>query len=311
MKSLRILVTGGAGFIGSNIADAFVDAGHSVVVVDNLSSGKRRNINPRATFYKADISDAKKMQEIFRKESINLLNHHAAQIDVRKSVADPACDARINVIGTLNLLEAAKNTGVGKVIFASSGGTIYGECGKNAPPETAPANPLSPYGITKHTVEFYLKYYAKLFGMKFTVLRYANVYGPRQDPHGEAGVVAIFSQRMLKDEKLFIYGNGKQTRDYVFVGDVVRANIAALIKGDNEIINIGTGELTSVNDLYRKMAGIIEYKRPAVYKPARPGELSKSFLNFKKATKILRWRPQVGLNEGLRKTIEYFKGDCR
>jgi UDP-glucose 4-epimerase len=305
---MKILVTGGAGFIGSNISDALIGAGHKVVIVDNLSSGKKANINPRATFYKADITDSKKINEIFRKEKIDILDHHAAQIDVRKSVADPSFDARTNILGTLNLLEAAKNNGVKKVIFASSGGTIYGECGKSAPDEKALARPLSPYGITKHTVEFYLNFYAQLYGMKFTVLRYANVYGPRQDPHGEAGVVAIFSQRMLNNEELAIFGDGKQTRDYVYVGDVVKANLAAISRGDNEIINVGTGILTSVNALYREMAKIISYSKKPVYKPARAGELFKSFLNNRKARKVLGWEPKTALHEGLGKTIEYFRG---
>jgi UDP-glucose 4-epimerase len=304
---MKILVTGGAGFIGSNITDAYVKAGHSVVVVDDLSSGKTGNINPKAKYYKADIGDKKKIADIFKKEKIEVVNHHAAQIDVRKSVADPGYDARINIIGTLNILEAARNFKVKKVLFASSGGTIYGECGRKAPDEHAQANPLSPYGITKHTVEIYLKYYAHLYGMRYTVLRYANVYGPRQDPHGEAGVVAIFSQRMLNDEELFVFGDGKQTRDYVFVGDVVRANVAALRKGDNEIINIGTGQLTSVNGLVDAMGKITEYTNKPIYKPARPGELMKSYLDNKKAKKILNWAPEVELRDGLRKTVEYFK----
>jgi UDP-glucose 4-epimerase len=236
MQKLKILITGGAGFIASNITDAYVALGHKVVIVDNLSSGKKRNINPHAAFYKVDITDAAKLRSVFLKEKPDIVNHHAAQIDVRKSVADPVYDARINIIGTLNLLENCKATGVKKVIFASSGGTIYGECGKNAPDEGAPGKPLSPYGITKHTVEFYLSYYSALFGLTYTVLRYANVYGPRQDPHGEAGVVAIFTERMLHDKDLFIFGNGRQTRDYVFVGDVVRANVSALKRGHNEII---------------------------------------------------------------------------
>ncbi|HBU69835.1 MAG TPA: UDP-glucose 4-epimerase [Elusimicrobia bacterium] len=306
MKKLKILITGGAGFIASNIADAYIANGHSVTIVDNLSSGSMRNVNKKAKFVKADITNKPAIKKVFKSGKFDILNHHAAQIDVRKSVEDPAFDARVNILGTLNLLENCKEHGVGKVIFASSGGTIYGECSAKAPDETADANPLSPYGITKYAVEVYLRYYASLFGLKYTILRYANVYGPRQDPHGEAGVVAIFSQKMLKNEKLNIFGNGRQTRDYVFVGDVVRANVLALSKADNQIINIGTAKLTSVNQLFKNMASLSGYKNKPAYKPARPGELFKSFLNYGKAKKVLGWQPAVSLQEGLGRTIRFF-----
>jgi len=303
---MKILITGGAGFIGSNIADAYLNAGHKVVIVDNLCSGKKENIPAKAEFYKADITDAAKIKSVFLKEKPEVVSHHAAQIDVRTSVSDPAYDARINIIGSLNVLEAARNAGTKKIIFSSSGGTIYGECGKTAPDEKAAARPLSPYGITKHSLEFYLNFYYVLYGMKFTILRYANVYGPRQDPHGEAGVVAIFSQRMLDNESLFIFGNGGQTRDYVYVGDVVSANLKALNAGHNQIINIGTGRLTSVNALFRQMASLKGYEKKAVYKPARAGELMRSFLDCRKAKKVLRWQPSMPIEKGLKETIEYF-----
>ncbi|OGS34963.1 MAG: UDP-glucose 4-epimerase [Elusimicrobia bacterium RIFOXYB2_FULL_49_7] len=305
---MKVLVTGGAGFIGSNIVDAFVKAGHSVSVVDNLSSGNIKNVSPIADFFKADITHIPKIKQLFAKGKFDVVCHHAAQIDVRKSIADPAFDAQVNILGTLNILENAKNYGVKKIIFASSGGTIYGECGKQAPDETATGRPISPYGIAKHSIEFYLRYYSLIHGMRYTVLRYANVYGPRQDPHGEAGVVAIFSQKMLGGEKLTIFGDGKQTRDYVFVGDVVRANVSALTKGHNEIINIGTGVLTSVNGLFHSMARITHYDHKPQYKPARAGELLKSFLNYQKAKKILGWEPKVTLGSGLKQTIDYFSG---
>lgn len=304
---MKILVTGGAGFIGSNIVDACVGAGHSVSVIDNLSSGRKENLNPMAGFFNVDITDSKKISDIFAKEKFDVVCHHAAQIDVRKSVADPVFDASVNVLGTLNLLEASKTNKVRKFIFASSGGTIYGECGDKAPDESFPANPLSPYGIAKHTVEFYLKYYSSLFGIKYTSLRYGNVYGPRQDPHGEAGVVAIFSNAMLDNKELYIFGDGNQMRDYVYVADVVRANIIALDKGDNEIINIGTGVLTSVNELYNEMAQLSGYKKKPVAMPARKGELFKSFLDSSKAKKVLGWQPQVSIKEGLAETLEYFE----
>lgn len=307
MKKNKILVTGGAGFIGSNIVDAYINAGHSVAVMDNLSSGKKANVNSRARFYRVDITNAPGVRKVFAKERFDIVSHHAAQIDVRKSVADPGFDAKINILGALNVLEAARSAGVKKVIFSSSGGTIYGECGRKAPDEKFPGRPISPYGITKFALEFYLKYYAAIYGMKYTCLRYANVYGPRQDPHGEAGVVAIFSERMLKNDDLFIFGDGKQERDYVFVGDVVRANVLALDKGDNEIINVGTKVLTSVNGLFREMAKASGYSRKPVYKPARPGELMKSYLGVSKARTVLGWKPVVPLSEGLKRTIDYFR----
>ena len=304
---MKILVSGGAGFIGSNLVDAFIKRGHSVAVVDNLSSGKKQNVNPRARFYKTDITDAKAIEAVFKKERPQVLSHLAAQIDVRRSVAEPRFDADVNIGGTLNMLESGRKYGLKKVIFSSSGGTIYGECGARPPTESVPGNPLSPYGIGKFTIEFYLKFYAEIYGIRYTALRYANVYGPRQDPHGEAGVVAIFAQRMLKGEDILVFGDGKQTRDYVFVGDVVDANVRALTRGHNDIFNIGTGKLTSVIDLARVMGSIIGYQKKPVKKPARPGELMRSFLDFHKAGKHLGWKPSVTLSDGLATTIDYFK----
>ncbi|MDD5132480.1 MAG: SDR family NAD(P)-dependent oxidoreductase [bacterium] len=306
---MKILVTGGAGFIGSNIADAFIAAGHKVVIIDNLSSGKLRNVNKKAKFYQVDIRDIGKVNDVFKRERFDVINHHAAQIDVRKSVQDPIFDAQVNVLGTLNLLENCVKHKVKKVIFASSGGVMYGECGKNPPTETIPANPLSPYGVSKHTTEVYLRYYAATYGLKYLVFRYGNVYGPRQDPHGEAGVVAIFIQRIMSNAEINIFGNGKQLRDYVFVGDVVRANLRGLQKGLNEIINIGTQKASSVNTLFDELSLITGYSRKAIYKPPRLGELQKSFLNAGKAKKILGWQSIVSFKEGLAKTVEYFKNN--
>ena len=212
----------------------------------------------------------------------------------------------MNILGALNILENAKKNGVKKVIFASSGGTIYGECGSKAPDEKAYADPLSPYGIAKYSVEYYLKYYRAVYGLKYTILRYGNVFGPRQDPHGEAGVIAIFSGKMLKGERVTVFGDGKQMRDYVYVADVVRANVLALKKGDNEIINIGTQQATSVNRLVQEMSRITCLNEKPLYKPARTGELFRSFLAIKKAGRVLGWKPEVPLYEGLKKTIEYF-----
>ena len=302
---MKILVTGGAGFIGSNIADAYVASGHKVVIIDNLSSGKRSNINPKARFYQLDVN-SDKIDAVFSKEKFDVVNHHAAQIDVRKSVEDPGFDAKVNILGALNILENARKNAVKKVIFASSGGTIYGECGSKAPDEKAKGDPISPYGIAKYSVEFYLKYYRAVHGLSYTILRYANVYGPRQDPYGEAGVIAIFSGKMLNGKGVIVFGEGKQMRDYVYVGDVVRANVMALKKGDNEIINIGTGKTTSVNQLVSEMSQITGLKEKPVHKPARAGELFKSFLNVGKAGRVLSWKPEVPLYAGLKKTIEYF-----
>lgn len=304
---MKILVTGGAGFIGSNIADELILKKHEVVIVDNLATGNIKNVNKKAKFYKVSICNKKKIDEIFRKEKIDIVIHNAAQLDVRKSVEDPYFDADVNIKGTLNILEACKNTKVKKIIFASSGGTIYGECGKKAPDEKAFANPLSPYGVAKLSVEHYIKAYSSLYGLKYTILRYANVYGQRQDENGEAGVVAIFIGKMIKDKEIFVFGDGKQLRDYVNVKDVVNANIKALTKANNEVINIGTNKTTSVIELVKELSKITGYNKKPIFKPKRSGELFKSFLNIYKAKKMLNWKPQVSIVEGLRNTVNYFK----
>ena len=304
---MKILVTGGAGFIGSNIVDELIEKKHKVVIVDNLATGNIKNVNKKAKFYKVSVCDKKKIDEIFKKEKIDIVIHHAAQLDVRKSVADPCFDADVNIKGTLNILEACKNTKVKKIIFASSGGTIYGECGSKAPDEKAFANPLSPYGVAKLSVEHYIKAYSALFGLKYTVLRYANVYGPRQDANGEAGVVAIFIGKMTQNKDIFIFGDGKQLRDYVYVKDVVSANIKALTKGNNEVINIGTNKTTSVTKLAQELSKVIGYTKKPIFKPKRNGELFKSFLNISKAKKVLGWQPKVDISKGLKYTVDYFK----
>lgn len=304
---MKVLVTGGAGFIGSNIVDALVEKKHKVAIVDNLATGNMKNVNKKAKFYKVSVTDFNKIENIFKKEKFDVVIHHAAQLDVRKSVADPSFDADVNIKGTINILEACKRTKVKKIIFASSGGTIYGECSSKAPDEKAFANPLSPYGVAKLSVEHYIKCYSALYGLKYTVLRYANVYGPRQDPFGEAGVVAIFIGKMLKNEPVFIFGDGKQLRDYVYVKDVVSANLKALTKGNNEIINIGTHKTFSVNQLEKELAKITNYQNKPIYKPKRSGELLKSFLNVLKAKKILNWQPKTDIVTGLKNTVEFFK----
>lgn len=303
---MKILVTGGAGFIGSSIVDALILKNHKVAIVDDLSTGNLKNINKKAKFYKFSITDRQKINGMFKKEKFDVVIHHAAQLDVRKSVEDPLFDADVNIKGSLNILEACKNTKVKKIIFASSGGTMYGECSGKAPDEKTPANPLSPYGVAKNSVENYIKSYSAIYGLKYTVLRYANVYGPRQDPHGEAGVVAIFIGKMLKNEPVKIFGDGRQMRDYVFVSDVVEANLRALTKGENEIINIGTQTVFSVNALAKEIAAVIKYGQKPEYMPKRSGELFRNFLNISKAAKVLGWKPRVDIKTGLKKTVEYF-----
>jgi UDP-glucose 4-epimerase len=304
---LKIIVTGGAGFIGSNIVDALVEKKHSVVVIDNLYSGKKENVNKQSTFYKVDICDQKKVLEIFKQEKPQVVIHNAAQIDVRKSITDPIFDVNVNIIGSINILSACVQTKVKKIIFASSGGTIYGECKVIAPKEDSMPNPLSPYGIAKNSVENYIKFYSEIYGLEYTILRYGNVFGPRQDPHGEAGVVAIFSEKMLKNEDIIVFGDGKQMRDYIYVFDVVDANLKSLTKGRNEVINIGRAKPISVNKLVEIMCKVSGYKKKAIRKPKRDGELFKSFLSINKAKKVLDWSPKINLDKGIKTTIEYFK----
>lgn len=303
---MNILVTGGAGFIGSHVVDAYIEEGHNVIVVDNLYSGSIENLNPKATFYQLDIRD-KEIEEIFSGEKIDVVNHHAAQMDVRKSVEDPIFDADVNIIGSLNLLENCVKHGVKKFIFASTGGAIYGEQDYFPADENHPTRPLSPYGITKLAIEKYLYYYGEVHGLKYVVLRYANIYGPRQNPHGEAGVVAIFTGKMLKGEQPIINGDGLQTRDYTYVGDVVRANVLALDYDKNEIFNIGTGVETDVNTLFKKLKELTKSDCEEVHGPPKPGEQRRSVISYKKIEKELGWRPEVTLDEGLRLTVEFFK----
>jgi UDP-glucose 4-epimerase len=303
---VNILVTGGAGFIASHIVDAYVNAGHSVVVVDDLSSGSRENLNPKAEFVHLDIRKGE-LRELFDRISFDVVNHHAAQMDVRKSVDDPQFDAGVNVLGGLNVFQAAKATGVKKIIFSSTGGAIYGEQDEFPATEAHPLRPLSPYGITKLTTEKYLFYYKEVHGIDHLILRYANIYGPRQNPHGEAGVVAIFAKKMLEGDTPTINGDGKQTRDYVFVGDVVRANVLALNSKGSNIFNIGTGIETDVNQLFQTLR---EWLNPACQEhhgPAKQGEQMRSVISSAKIGKELGWVPQIGLSEGLRQTAEYFK----
>jgi UDP-glucose 4-epimerase len=303
----KILITGGAGFIGSHVADGYLALGHEVVVVDDLSTGHRSNLSHRARLYEVDLTDAAALARILERERPDVVNHHAAQKSVRVSVEDPAEDARINIIGSLRLLELSRRHGVRKVIFISTGGAIYGEEVPIPTPEEAPARPVSPYGIAKLSVEHYLYYYGVQFGMPHVVLRYANVYGPRQDPHGEAGVVAIFVERLLDGQECTIYGDGEQTRDYVYVGDLVRANVAALDGKMQGIYNIGTGRETSVNELYQRLQAVMRVERPPRYAPARPGEQRRSAVDITKAAREMDWHPEIAFADGLARTVEYFQ----
>jgi len=305
---MKILVTGGAGFIGSNVVDAYLKAGHEVAVVDNLSTGKRENLNPQAKFYQIDIRDKAGLSKIVSDFSPEVINHHAAQIDVRKSVTDPVFNAEVNEIGTLNLLEAAVKAKVRKVIFASTGGAIYGEVLEAAgADENHPQEPISPYAITKRCVEMYLYAYEKLYDLTFTALRYGNVYGPRQDPLGEAGVIAIFCGKMLKGEIPTIFGDGKQLRDYIYVGDVAEVNLLVLGKGDNQIYNVGTGVGTSVNELFAILKELMNFDKEAHYAPPRPGELFRSVLNVEKIKRQLDWQAKTEIRKGLALTLEWYK----
>ncbi len=305
---MRIMVTGGAGFIGSNTVDALVVLGkHEVCVLDDLSSGKRHQVNSAARFYQVDIRDGARVAEVFEREKPEVLLHLAAQMDVRRSVADPAFDAQVNLIGFLNLMEAGRRNGLRRVVFSSTGGAIYGEQERFPCDESHPCRPVSPYGVAKLATERYLFFYEVQYGIRHVALRYANVYGPRQDPHGEAGVVAIFCGRLLNKQPVTIFGDGEQTRDYIFVGDIVRANLAALERDCSGAINIGTGIESSVNRLYGTLAEVAGVKMAPNYAPARPGEQTRSVISPARAEKELDWRPRVALREGLAQTLRFFQ----
>jgi len=303
---VKILVTGGAGFIASHITDALINEGHSVTVVDNLSMGFEKNVNPKAKFVKADICDTG-LLELFEKEKFDVVNHHAAQMDVRKSVADPAYDANTNIIGTINLLQHCIKTGVKKFMFASTGGAVYGEQSYYPADENHPTFPCSPYGISKLAVEKYLYFYKFQYDLNYTVLRYANIYGPRQNNKGEAGVVAIFTTKLLSNGQPVINGTGKQTRDYVYVGDVVKANLLTLNDDTCDIYNVGTGKETDVNELFNKLNKIIESKKEEKHGPPAPGEQMRSVIASDKLFKKFNWKPSTTLDEGLKPTVEFFR----
>ncbi len=304
---MRVLVTGGAGFIGSHLVEALIAAGHEAIIVDNLATGVRANINPDArAFYEIDIRDAAAVGELFARERPEVLIHQAAQLDVRRSVADPAYDADVNILGTLRLLQSGVEHGLRKTLFASSGGAVYGDTDNLPTPETQPTAPISPYGVSKLSIEHYLHYFHTIHGLSYVALRYSNVYGPRQNPHGEAGVISIFAERLLRGEPTVIHGDGKNTRDYVYVGDVVAANLAALASERVGAYNVGTGTETDVNAIFDRINALTEAGATPQHGEAKAGEQRRSCLSWDLARRELGWSPQIGLDEGLARTVEFF-----
>lgn len=302
----KILVTGGAGFIGSHVVDAYIDAGHQVAVLDNLSTGQSEFVNPKAEFFEADITDEPSVSQIISQFRPEIINHHAAHIQVGNSVKNPQFDAQNNIEGLLNIMQTAKETGLRKVIMASTGGAMYGN---QATPfrEDMPAGPLSPYGVSKRAGELYLNYYHQIFGIEYVVLRYANVYGPRQNPHGESGVVAIFSELISQGKQPTINGDGTNTRDYVFVSDVVKANVLALDNLFVGILNIGTTTETNANQVFHKVVSKFEVDMPEQHGPERLGEQKVSSLDFTKAKEVLGWEPKVSFDEGVEIVVDWYK----
>jgi len=308
---MKLLVTGGAGFIGSHIVDQCIAAGHDVAVVDNFWSeggGKSVNLNPRARFYRVDITDEASLDRVFDEVQPEIVSHQAAQHSVSVSTKYPKLDAQVNVLGLLNVLTNCTRVGVRKIVFASSGAT-YGTPVRLPIDEEVPQRPESPYGITKMVTEYYLRYWHEANGLNYTALRYGNVYGPRQDPNGEAGVIAIFAKRFLKHESIRIDWDGEQQKDYVYVGDVARANLIALDHGDNDIFCIGTGKGTSVNEIYHDLEKITGYTPEVVHAPKRAGDIHLAYFNSSKAERILGWKAEVSMEEGIKATVNFFRNE--
>lgn len=301
----NILVTGGAGFIGSHLVDRLIKDGHKVVVIDNLSTGKKKNVNPKARFYKLDIRDPK-IAKVFQKERPETVFHFAAHIEARDSVESPISDADINILGSLNILKNCREYGVKKIIFSSSGGEIYGDTKKIPTPEKYQPNPISPYGVGKLAVEKYLDAYFKLFKIPYIALRYGNIYGPRQNPHGEAGVVAIFTNKMLKNENPVIHGNGRQTKDYIFIDDAIDATILSFEKGFKGILNIATGKETSVLEIFYLIKKLTDSRVKEKHIPFPSCGFKRGCLSISKAKKELNWKPKYDLDSGIRKTVDWF-----
>ena len=307
---MKVLVTGGAGFIGSNVVDGLIEEGYEVIVVDDLSNGREENISDKAVFYKVDIRD-KKLEDVFKSEKPDIVIHNAAQLSVRVSVEDPLLDADINIIGGLNLIDICQKNKVMKIIFASSGGTVYGDQSQFPADESHPTNPISPYGVAKLSTENYLYYFLEIHGLDYIALRYANIYGPRQDPHGEAGVVAIFSKKMLAGEAPLINGDGLQTRDYTYVGDVVKVNITAIKSDFTGPVNIGTGVETDVVTLFNVLKDASGEDIEKIHGPAKTGEQKRSVLDNSLASKVLGWKPEVSIEEGLKLTYKWFEENSK
>ena len=300
---MKILVTGGAGFIGSHVVDHFIDAGHELAVVDNLSSGKRENINPKASFHEVDIG-SERLEDVFEHEKPDVVDHLAAQMDVTRSVTDPRFDAMTNVVGIINVLERCVAHGIKRLIFSSTGGAIYGSAKDYPATEQTAPEPLSPYAVSKFAGEEYIKLYHRIHGLDYVILRYTNVFGPRQAAHGECGVCAVLTELMLAGKQPVLYGFGEPTRDYVYVGDVARANVAVLDAGDNNTFNICSGKPTTVLEIFEALKEITAFEQEPLLKPLRPGEAERSLCTHDKATQVLGWQPKVGLLEGLRATVE-------
>lgn len=303
---MKILVTGAAGFIASHVSKAFLNQGHEVFAIDDLSSGNEAFIDKRVGFYRINICDPN-ISRLFQVQRFDVLCHHAAQIDVRASVNNPADDIDVNIQGLVNLMEAGRRNGLQKVILASTGGAIYGEPLHVPQTESHPERPLSPYGINKLASELYLNYYLKTYGIPYVALRYANVFGPRQNPHGEAGVIAIFIEHLLANRQPQIFGDGEQTRDFVYVGDVVQANLKALAYRESGCFNIGTGKETSINTVFDTLADLTNFSKPAIRAPGKPGEQRRSVLDNQFAYKQMGWSPQKSLQAGLAETVVWFK----
>ena len=302
----KILVTGGAGFIGSHVADSFISRGHDVVVMDDLSTGSRKNLNGKARFFQLDIRSTE-LEKLFREEKFDVLCHHAAQVDLRKSLQEPKLDAEINILGSLNLLFCCLKHQVKKVIFPSSAG-VYGEQDYFPADEEHPKRPVAPYTMAKLVVEKYLQFYHRTKGLEYVIFRYSNVYGPRQIPKGEAGVIAIFFENLLQGQEAKIYGDGKQTRDFVFIDDVVEANVLALDYNKSGIFNIGTSVETDVNRIFNLIKNNLGSKKEEIHAPAVPGEQRRSALDISRARKELGWEPVYSLEKGIEKTLGFYKG---
>jgi UDP-glucose 4-epimerase len=303
---MRILVTGGAGFIGSHVADRYVELGHEVAILDDLSAGKPENVNPRAKLFRMSLLD-ERLAGVFDEFRPEIVSHHAAQVNVRRSVDDPEFDATVNVVGSVRLFQAAATRNCGKVIYASSGGACYGDPPKLPAREDTPVRPLCPYGVSKYAAEKYLQLYGALNGLRFTVLRYANVYGPRQDSHGEAGVVAIFSELLLEGRAPTIFGDGSKTRDYVFVSDIVQANVLALEAGDGGAYNVGTGREVSDDQIFAAVRDAVGVKIEAGHSEFRKGEVRRIALDASRIRNDLGWRPRVTIEQGIPKAVEFYR----